>query len=87
MNRCDHYSMSLMIRGLQTPRHYTACDMWMTTIKASNKTAQTHTADHVARRAFPVSHHVSGRIPCARNVTTPAKLMQITFVTSNKPAR
>lgn len=59
----------------------------MINTSANRRTAQRIIAILVAFLALLDSHQVSGRIPCARKVTTPAKLTHMRLIrkSSNEP--
>src|SRR5665647_1200921 len=55
-------------------------------INPANSAAHSTMAVRVAFTARPFSHQVAGRMPCTRNVVTPARFTQIRFIRNSDNA-
>jgi len=62
------------------------CPKMMAATSASNRANHSARARLAAFLALSFSSQVRGRIPCARNVATAARLMQIRLARNNRPA-
>jgi len=62
------------------------CPKMMAATSASSRTNHSARARLAAFLALSFSSHVRGRMPCARNVATAARLMQIRFARNSSPA-